>query len=138
MNLFLDSSALAKRYIADEESERIDALLASADSMGVLVLAFPEIVSALNRRRREGRLSPVAYRKAKGALEADLEEATVLQLTGEVLDRAVILLERHPLRSSDALHVAAAAAWRADRFVSADARQCAAARGMGLAVVELR
>jgi predicted nucleic acid-binding protein len=47
MNLFADSSALAKRYIADETSDDFDALLLRAASLSVSVLCVPEIISAL-------------------------------------------------------------------------------------------
>jgi len=36
-----------------------------------------------------------------------------------------------------AIQIASALAWRSDMFVSADARQCAAARASGLSVVKL-
>jgi predicted nucleic acid-binding protein len=47
------------------------------------------------------------------------------------------LAEGWSLRSADALHIASAAEWSADLFVSADEWQCAAARGYGLQVEEL-
>jgi predicted nucleic acid-binding protein len=50
----------------------------------------------------------------------------------------VELLERWPLGSSDALHIACAAEWSAQLFVSADGRQCRAARAYGLRVEELK
>jgi uncharacterized protein len=46
----------------------------------------------------------------------------------------VALLEQFPLRSADALHVACASALSTDLFVSADDRQCKAARAHGLRV----
>jgi predicted nucleic acid-binding protein len=49
----------------------------------------------------------------------------------------VQLLEGNPLRSSDAIQIASALAWHADLFVSADAKQCAAAKAAGLDVVKL-
>jgi predicted nucleic acid-binding protein len=137
VNVFLDSSALAKRYIQEPGSDRVQEMLAAASSLGVSVLCLSEIVSALSRRRRERKLSPQQYLKAKQALLEDIEDASVVNITEQVLTRAVGLLERWPLRSSDALHVASAAEWSTDLFVSADRKQCAAARGCGLQVEEL-
>lgn len=137
MNVFLDSSALAKRYVQEPGSDRVQEILAAASSLGVSVLCLSEIVSALSRRRRERRLAQQQYLKAKQALLEDLEDASVVNITEQVLARAVELLERWPLRSSDALHVASAAEWSADLFVSADRKQCAAARACGLQVEEL-
>ena len=137
MNLFADSSVLAKRYIADEKSDAFDQLLQRATSLTVSVLCLPEIVSALCRRRRERVLTPAQYASARNALEADLADATVIQTTDEVILSCVRLLETSSLRSSDAIQIASALAWHADLFVSADARQCAAARVAGLNVMKL-
>jgi predicted nucleic acid-binding protein len=137
VNVFADSSALAKRYIADEQSVSLDEILESATDLAVSVLCITEIISALCRRRRERFLKPAEYLQVKAALEADLADATVLQITDEVLLESIRLLESHPLRSSDAIQVSSALLWGADRFVSADARQCAAAKASGLKVLQL-
>jgi predicted nucleic acid-binding protein len=137
VNLFADSSALAKRYIADEKSEELDILLQSSKSLAVSLLCLPEIISALCRRRRERFLTRSQYSAAKAALEADLADAAVIALIDEVLLQSIHLLESFPLRASDALQISSALVWQADMFVSADARQCAAAKAAGLQVVAL-
>jgi predicted nucleic acid-binding protein len=137
VNVFADSSALAKRYIEDEQSAQMDELLRHATNLAVSVLCLAEIISALCRRRRERFLKPAEYAAAKNALAVDLADATIIQITDEVLMEGIRLLESHPLRSSDAIQVSSALVWGADQFVSADARQCAAARASGLNVVRL-
>lgn len=132
--MFLDSSALAKRYVYETGSDQVGEILSSASSLGLSVICFSEVVSALCRLRREGKLSAAQYAESKRALFQDGEEAVIIQITDQVVARAVALLERWPLRSSDALHVACAVEWAADLFVSADQRQCKAARGHGLRV----
>ena len=106
LNLFADSSALAKRYIADESSEDFDQLLAGATSLAVSVLCLPELISALCRRRRERLLKPAEYAAAKSALERDLADTTIIQLIDDVIVESIDLLERHPLRASDAIQIA--------------------------------
>lgn len=137
MNVFFDSSALAKRYIQEPGSDRVEEILFSASSLAVSVICISEVVSALCRRRRERKLSHQQYLKAKQALFEDIADASVVNLTDQVMVRAVALLERWARRSSDALHVACAAEWSAGLFVSADEEQCAAARRYGLQVEEL-
>ena len=138
MNLFADSSALAKRYIADEQSDQLDEVLQRATSLAVSVLCLPEIISALCRRRRERFITRTQYAAAKTFLESDLADTAIVQIVHDVLLRSAILLEAHPLRASDAIQIASALAWRADAFVSADLRQCAAAKTAGLNVIRLR
>jgi hypothetical protein len=137
VNVFLDSSAPAKRYVQEPGSDRLEEILSSASSLGVSVICVSEVVSALCRRRRERMLSAQQYAKAKQALFEDIEDASVVNLTDQVVARAIELLDRWPLRSSEALHVASATEWSAELFVSADEKQCAAARGYGLQVEHL-
>ena len=82
-------------------------------------------------------MKPTEYVQVKHALDADLGDATVVQITDEVLIASVRLLESHPLRASDAIQVASALVWGADQFISADTRQCAAGKTEGLSVVLL-
>ena len=137
MNIFFDSSALAKRYLEEKGSDRVQVILSSASALGVSVICVPEIISALCRRRRERRLSTQQYRDAKGALFSDIEDASVIGISEDVIARSVELLEHFPLRSADALHIACAAEWSAELFVSADERQARAARAHGLKVEAL-
>jgi hypothetical protein len=137
LNVFLDSSALVKRYIQERGTDEVEEILSSASSLGVAIISLSEIISALCRRRREGKLSQRQYSKAKQMLFEDIEDSSVVNITDRVIARAVELLERWPLRSSDSMHVACAAEWSAELFVSADKRQCIAARGYGLRVRDL-
>jgi predicted nucleic acid-binding protein len=137
LNIFVDSSALAKRYIEEKGSDRLQAIISSASALGVSVICIPEIISALCRRRRERRLSTQQYREAKAAVFSDIEDASVVGISEEVVTRSMELLEHFPLQSADALHIACAAEWSAELFVSADERQAKAARAHGLQVEAL-
>ncbi|MCL4693402.1 MAG: hypothetical protein KJ060_12945 [Candidatus Hydrogenedentes bacterium] len=56
----------------------------------------------------------------------------LIDLTESVVTTSIRMLESAPIRSTDALHVSSAIIWEADRFVSADQRQVAAATSAGL------
>ena len=137
MNVFLDSSALAKRYVQEPGSTEVDKILQDASAVGVAIICVPEVVSALSRLRRERKLTAAQFQQARRALFEEVADCSVIQISDAVVRRAVDLLAKHPLRAADAMHVAAAAEWRADLFVSADARQCTAARSAGLKVRQL-
>ncbi len=132
MKAVFDSSSFAKRYIAEPGSEQVDSVLLNVVQLGLSALCVPEIISALNRRVREGVLPAAGYEKAKAQLAADVGDAVILHLTPEVIARAVTLLENHPLRAMDALHVAGALVWRVDLFVTTDQRQFEVAQQVGL------
>jgi uncharacterized protein len=138
LNVFFDSSALAKRYIEEKGTDQVQAILSSASALAVSVICVPEIVSALCRRRRERKLSTEEYRNAKASVLTDIDDAAVIGITEEVIAQGVVLLEHFPLRSADALHIACASEWSTDLFVSADDRQCKAARARGLRVEAIR
>ncbi len=132
MKTLFDSSAFAKRYIEETGSQAVDDICQMTTSLALSVLCVPEIVSALNRRLREKRLSRRDYVTAKNRLSADVADAAVIELTPEVVSRSILLLESYDLRTLDAIHVACALEWRAEVFVSADKRQVKAARKSGL------
>lgn len=137
MRVFFDTSALAKRYVEEDGSEQVRSLCAEADALGVSVLAVPELISTLCRLVREGRLSSEDYRSLKSALQADLSDADLCDLSQAAFEQTLRCLESHPLRALDALHVGSALAYQPDLFVSADRRQVEAAGREGLAVVDL-
>jgi hypothetical protein len=135
---FFDASALTKHYVRESGSATVHARIAETTELLVSVLVVPEIISAFNRLRREGKIDADRYARLKQTMMADVEDATVISLTPSVLSHAVECLERAPLRASDAIHVASAREALVDLFVSGDERQCEAARGMGLLVQALR
>lgn len=137
MKVFLDTSAFAKRYVAEQGSDKVLAMCQQADSLVVSVICLPELVSTLSRLVREKKLAKAAYLQLKRDAMADLADADVCQITSGVLASVVSLLELHPLRAMDALHVACALACKPDVFVSADHRQLSAARKAGLKVVDV-
>ena len=137
MKLFLDTSALAKRYIAEQGSDTVLGLCREAERLAVSVICLPEMISTLNRLVRERRLSRAKYRVLKQTLLGDLAGADLCELTTAVMRGVIRLLESNPLRAMDAIHVASAAAYGAELFASADLRQLAAARKLKLRVVDV-
>ena len=137
MRVFLDTSAFAKRYVDERGSAVVLDLCREADGLLVGVICLPELISTLSRLVRERKLDRTDYRQLKERAVRDLEDVDVCQLTQGVMDAAIPLLEAHPLRAVDALHVACALAIEPDVFVSADRRQLAAAKKSGLEVVDV-
>ena len=137
MKVFLYTSAFAKRYIAEQGSDKVLALCQQAESLVVSVICLPELISALFRLVREKKLTKAAYRQWNNEARADRKEFDICHITSEVLASVVSLLEEHPLRAMDALHVACALNYKPDVFVSADHRQLSAARKAGMKVVDV-
>ena len=134
MKTFFDSSSFAKRYVDEVGSGAVDDFCMGASELGLCVICAPEILSALNRRLREGSISSSDYAEAKGSLSFDVRDVVVINLTPAVISTCVSILESNAIRAMDALHVSCAVEWKAQLFVSSDTRQAAAARNAGLHV----
>ena len=132
MKVFFDSSSFAKRFVNEDGSKKVEALCAETSSLGVSVICVPEIVSALTRLRREKRLTPSQYEKAKEALFEDVRDVDVVDLTVSVIGSSIQVVESSVVRAMDALHVACAMEWGCELFVSSDVRQLKAAKKSGL------
>lgn len=137
MKVFLDTSAFAKRYIAEHGSDKVIALCQQANSLVVSVICLPELISTLSRLLREKKLVKADYRRLKGDAMSDLADVDICQITSGIVVSAILLLESNPLRAIDALHVACALAVEPDIFVAADHRQLSAARKAGLKIVDV-
>ena len=137
MKVFLDTSAFAKRYIAEAGSDKVQDLCARAEGLAVSVICLPEILSTLTRLTRETKLTRAQYNTLKTNVLADLGDADICEITTDVMSRVVRLLESNPLRAMDAIHLASALAYQPDVFVSADHRQIAAAKKARLKVVDV-
>jgi len=132
MKIFFDSSAFAKRYIDESGSDSVEAICQSATELALSVICMPEIISAMNRRVRDGSISQTQYRQVKTCLAREIADVTIINVLPEVVADAIFVLETNPLRAMDALHVACALQWNADLFVSSDNRQLSAAQNAKL------
>jgi predicted nucleic acid-binding protein len=114
------------------------------DQLTVSALARVEIVSALQRRVRDGTINAADYPRHIADFDGLCAGAyRVIEVTDLVITHARTLLEAHPLRAYDALHLASAllanaalltAGFPALIFLAADVRLLDAARAEGLAV----
>jgi len=134
---YLDSSSFAKRFVEEVGSEQVEKACTEAATLGLCVLCVPEIVSALTRRRRERALTPGQYALAKRRLIEEVRDAEIIHLTPSVISSSISVLEAHPMRALDALHIACALEWGADLFVSSDKRQLDVAKCVGLAIMKV-
>jgi len=137
MRIFFDSSAFVKRYVREAGTDVVLSWCEQATELCLSGIALSEIVSAFCRLLRENRVSPEQYHHLKTMLMADVTDAAICDLTPEVIRHSIICLEKNVLRGMDAIHLGSALALNVDIFVSAEARQCAAATQVGLRVIQV-
>ena len=105
--LFVDASALVKRYVREPHSAKVRRLIA-AGPIAVSRLSEVEVPSALARLFREGRLSERARKRAFAAFVLDFKAWHVVELTTAVTALARSRLVQYDLRAGDAIQLASA------------------------------
>ena len=132
MTLYVDSSAMVKRYIAEDDSEAADAILLADTDWVTGRHTFVEVALAISRR-----LGEAERRVASAAFDSDWQRTFVVALDEVLCRRAAELGIATGARSLDALHLAAAerAGGRSVPIVTFDVRLGQAARSLGFAVV---
>jgi predicted nucleic acid-binding protein len=134
MNIFFDSSAWAKRYIAEKGSDEIESICLKAENVTLSILCIPEIISAFTRLKREGKVTLNQYKQLQKSLYKDIEDVRLINISLEIISYAVNLIKQYPLRTLDALHIACAKFGKVDLFITSDYRQSEAAKGIDLQV----
>jgi predicted nucleic acid-binding protein len=136
--VYIDASALVKRYVDEAGSPTVRAVVAR-EVIATSRLSEIEIGSGLVRRFREAGISARNLERTLSSLREDIRSIAVVELDEEVTGEAVALLIRHRLRASDAVQLASCLHLR--RLASTEVRLLAydnrlndAARAEGLAV----
>jgi predicted nucleic acid-binding protein len=125
--LYLDASALVKRYVAEEGSEELIAAMGAAEGWAICRVGYVETARAI-------RLA--AGKRAVTRFMADWPSFEVVEVDSSLAEHAAELTSTEELRSLDALHLAAALLIRSGEltFATWDARLHRAALRQGLAV----
>jgi uncharacterized protein len=136
---YLDTSALAKWYVAEPGSEAFAAFVAEVPDAVISRLTVVEMRCLLARRRRSGMLSAKLETAAYARFTGQIAEGhlRVEPVTDARLIDALDLIQRlpaMPLRTLHALHLAMARATAATAVATADSVMHAAAIELGLEV----
>lgn len=132
MTIYVDSSALVKRYVAESDSDAAETILLADTDWVTGRHTFIEISLAIHRR-----LGDAERQHAAAAFDSDWQRTFIVALDEVVCRRAAELGIATGCRSLDALHLAAAerAGGRSMAIVTFDARLGMAARSLGFPVV---
>lgn len=133
MKCFFDSSALVKRYVAEEGREKVNSLVEEAHLVIVSRLAYAEVFSALTRRR-------AAFAAGDAEFAAQIEEFrndwcsfVVSDMNDETLGHVDRVIDKYRLRGADSIHLSTALWMRKELnpdiiFVASDKELLVAAR----------
>lgn len=105
---YLDTSALIKGFVAEEGTPLVRSILSGSEAVATAKIAYAEVYAGLTRRQREGDLSAAEYALACHQFEAEWQGYIRLELLDDLLLVARRVIQRHPLRGFDAIHLASA------------------------------
>jgi uncharacterized protein len=143
---YLDSSALAKRYVEEQGSQQVRMLLSpgAGNTIYSVRITGAEVVAALTLRARVGTLAPASVSSAIAQFKVDFRRRyEVIEVTEALVESAMTLAEKHGLRGYDSVQLAAVLALHLVRqsvglprivFVSADTRLNQAALDEGILI----
>lgn len=138
--IYLDSSALVKRYVEEKGSDAVDFLLRAELPAAVSKLAYPEILSGFARKYRSREISKKDFDSLAERFETDWQHFVIVEFHDELLSRIKTLIRKHYLRGADSIHLSAAL-WLRDAvkkditFVASDNALLEAADKEGLEII---
>jgi len=132
VTLYLDSSALMKRYVEEPESDLVERYMHADTDWITARLTWVEV-----RRNLSRLLSGAGLDEARGQFSQDFRRTMVVELDGTTCEGAATIAEITGCRSIDALHLAALRRISDGNvpLLSFDVRQAQAARQLGITVV---
>jgi len=141
--LYLDSSALAKRYLAEAGTSDVTAAMAVESIVSTSAVGYAELRGAFARALREGRVDPGTHAAVVALLDAHWSRYLVIAADDARMREAGRLIDHHSthtLRAFDAIHLASALRLADGNpasvtFACWDFRLWCAARDEGLALL---
>jgi predicted nucleic acid-binding protein len=140
MILYLDTSALIKRYVAEAGSEDVNDWIEAAEVLITGQLTRVEVAAAINRLLRMKLIKDAERQRALELFHEDWDDLVRHPLTETTIQRAENLTNTSNLRAYDAVHLATALIWqettlRPIYMVTYDRELWQASRAEGLQVL---
>lgn len=137
--VYLDTSALAKWYLAEANSGQVTDYIIGLDSAVISTLTKTEMRCLLARRKRMQEISPEFEAQIYATFLEDIAQRhlALCQVEDKHLDSAAHLIDilpSHSLRTLDAMHLAIAQHNGIDRIAAADNLFAKAAIALGFIV----
>jgi predicted nucleic acid-binding protein len=140
--IYLDTSALIKRFVNEKGSSVVQSLLQRPGGVATAKIAYAETFAGFARKLREGNIPKPLHALACRQFERDWPAYLRIELQDDILFLARDLIQRHPLRSFDAVHLASALSLKSAlgeeiTFAAADGRLLRAARNENLTALNV-
>ena len=112
MILYLDASALVKRYVAEPGSAEVSEAIAQAEVVGTALISRAEVAAALAKAVRVRALASGEAWNGLQVFRSEWLDLMRVQVTELAVARADAFAWEYALRGYDAVHLAAATVWQ--------------------------
>jgi predicted nucleic acid-binding protein len=110
--LYLDASALVKRYVTERGSKEVLTLTAAAEVVATSLVSRAEVAAALARAVRLGALDRDGGRRAQRRFSREWPDIARVPVSEALVSRAEAFAWDHGLRGYDAVQLASALTWQ--------------------------
>lgn len=108
MSVYLDASALVKRYVEELDSDQVRRFLAENRRAATAVITRVEVVAAVTRALHMQRLKSEEGELVLRIFQDDWKDLIRIPLNCILIEEAAALAHKHVLRGYDAVHLASA------------------------------
>ena len=106
--MYLDTSALVKRYFYEPGSDEIISRWKSAAQIATSSVAYAETMASVYRKKREADLAEPVINKIVEAFQRDWEGFIRVEVNDKLNEYINRVVKEYPLRGFDAIHLASA------------------------------
>jgi predicted nucleic acid-binding protein len=108
MILYLDTSALVKKYFKEKNSSEVITAWKSSLGIATSAVAFAELLAAVYRKGSEKRVKKIYIETVVRSFQKDWSTFIVVEVNNRLNETIHKVIAKHGLRGFDAIHLAAA------------------------------
>jgi predicted nucleic acid-binding protein len=108
MILYLDTSALLKKYFRETGSDEVIARWKDATGIVTSSVAYAEALASIHRKKRDLKFNNDIFKKIIHLFRRDWNSLIRVDVTDELNDWIDKMVSHYPLRGFDAIHLASA------------------------------
>ena len=108
MILYLDTSALVKKYFREAGSGQVILQWKKAGAIATSSIAYAEAMASFYRKKRETTIRPEMFHTLVDSFQQDWKSLICVQVNDDLNDMIDKVLSHHPLRGLDSIHLASA------------------------------
>ena len=108
MILYLDTSALVKKYFDEKHSSEVISAWKSSQGIATAAVAYAELLAAVYRKASQVKANKVRIEKVVDVFKEDWTTFIIVEVDPRLNETIQYLIARYGLRGFDAIHLASA------------------------------